>query len=387
MPGFYQVATIGPLWQKHEPALRQTLASRAADLGISTKAAFRVLTPRSLQRRDPRRPIVAAYFGGPPPTVSDRANVAALASDVVLIVPFVPSLESYTTQVPAELHGINGLAADTADKGLEALAARLYEGLGLVRRRRTAFISYRRAEASRAAFQLHQEFDARCWQGFLDTHSVDPAAPFQPVLWDRMNDADILVLLDSPGALTSTWVIRELEQANQLGMGVLQLVWPGHNRDGRTGFAEPLYLRDDDFDQRTRTETAGGRMFRKRTLSRVMISAERLRARSIASRRTRLVNAFAYEARIAGLTTSVQGPDEIEVSGTHATYRVYPVVGHVDSVVAHRTDARAAPRQAVLLYDPTGLLQERLDHINWLGGHLPVQSLPTTDISSWISSA
>jgi hypothetical protein len=61
-------------------------------------------------------------------------------------------------------------------------------------------------------------------------------------------------------------------------------------------------------------------------------------------------------------------------------------VGHLDSVIAHRREIRAAGNKAFLLYDPTGLLEERLAHIKWLGGKLPVGSLATTDVATWARS-
>lgn len=383
MTGLYQVAIIGPECAKYQAELRRTISIRAEQIGLSTRRALRFLSGRTLDKVDPRYPLVGVYFGGPAPGRLDLLHTKKLVMAHAFVIPVVPTLEGFTSQVPVALHAVNGLDLDPADDKLERVARRVHEGLDLLRSRRLAFISYRRVEASRLAQQLHHGLDARCWQSFLDTHTVDTGVPFQPTLWDRMNDADILVLLDSPGAMDSEWVAKEIEHANQLGMGVLQLVWPGHKRDPRTMLATPHYLDACDF-ARGNLSRRGGLMLKERALRRVLIEVEGLRARSVAARRERMVNAFAVEARAAGLAPVFRGVDEIEVKGGAGAFRIFPVVGHVDSVIAHHREIRAAGNKALLLYDPTGLLEERLDHIKWLADKLPVGSLATTDVATWV---
>jgi hypothetical protein len=383
--GLYQVALIGPERAKHDAVLRRTISLRAKEMGLSARRALKFLTGATLAKRDPRFPLVGVYFGGPAPTRTDVRHAEVLVAANAFVIPVVPTLEGFTAQVPEVLRGVNGLELDPADDELSRVARRVHESLDLLRSRRLAFISYRRVEASRLAQQLHHALDARCWQSFLDTHTVDPGVHFQPTLWDRMNDADVLVLLDSPGALESDWVAKEIEHANQLGMGVLQLVWPGQARDPRTLFATPFHLDKSDF-VRGNLKGRGGLRLKETALRRVLVEVESLRARSVASRRDRMVSSFAVEARDAGLTPTFRGIDEIEVLGTAGPYRIFPVVGHLDSVIAHRREIRAAGNKALLLYDPTGLLEERLAHIKWLADKLPVGSLATTDVATWARS-
>lgn len=382
----YQVALIGPRLQTHSATIQATVNARARDLGLAPRTALRFFRGDAIRNIDRRYPVVGVYFGGAPPRPSDTRHAEALVATANLVIPVVPKVDDYHVHVPRCLSGVNGLVVDPRDRDLEVVARRINEGLDLLRARRLVFISYRRQEGAALAEQLHQAFDARCWQSFLDTHTVDSAADFQPILWDRMNDADVLVLLDSPNALASRWVAKEIEAANQLGMGVLQLIWPDHVRDPRTRFATPVYLRREDF-LRGRPDRVGGLRLKKRALSRAILEAERLRARSVAARRDRLVRTFAVDARAAGLTPKMQAVDEIEVVGSKGTHRVYPVSGHVDSVVAHHRAIRAGSDRAHLLYDPTGLLQQRIEHINWLSDHLPVGNLSSLDVAAWAADA
>lgn len=86
-----------------------------------------------------------------------------------------------------------------------------------MREKRLVFIRYRRDESRAVAEQLYHAFDQRAFDVFLDTHSVRGGSEFQSVLWDRMADADPLVLIDTPRALSSRWVREELARAQADG--------------------------------------------------------------------------------------------------------------------------------------------------------------------------
>ena len=76
--------------------------------------------------------------------------------------------------------------------------------------------------------------------------------------------------------------------------------------------------------------------------------------------------------------------DRIDVTGKQGDYCVTPVVGHVDSSVAFKAERRFGHAvKPVLLYDDIGLLQERIDHIQWLDKHLPVKSVAAERVADW----
>jgi hypothetical protein len=91
----------------------------------------------------------------------------------------------------------------------------------------------------RAAVQIYHGLDERTWGVFLDTHSITRGVNFQDNPWDQMANADLLLLLDSPGVVSSYYVQQELARAHDLGMGVLQLIWPTQTRTPGTEFCEP----------------------------------------------------------------------------------------------------------------------------------------------------
>lgn len=383
----YQVAILGPGAADHSGVLRKAVSRTVNVLGVSAASTVRFLTHRSLKKRDPKFPLVAVYFGGPIPRSSDIADAEFLRAEDAPTLPAVPTLDGFGAQVPVVLRGVNGYALDAADPELFRIAEWVVEALSLVRERRFSFISYRRDESTRLARQIHQALDTRGWHSFLDTHSVRPGLHFQDVLFDRMNDSDMLMLLDSPGALARPWVKDEVARADQLGMGVLQLVWPGHRRDPCTAFAEPVYLDAGDFRPGHLTRP-GGLQLRTAKVQAIMVQAERLRARSLAARRDRMIRAFTTRARHAGMDPVLRDLDRIDVTGKLGGYCVMPVVGHVDSAVAFRAKQRVGGvGKPVLLYDEIGLLKSRIDHIEWLNEHLPVTSLATERVPDWALTA
>ena len=227
----------------------ETLRRRVTDLGLSATHDVELAEDPDVVRIDTARaPTASVFFGAVsrPSAIDDAATTLRLRG--VFVLPVVPDVWQYNSYVPASLSGINGLAANPADPQMESIVQRILEELRLVREKRLVFISYRRDEAIGVAEQLYRAFDERAFDVFLDTHSVRGGSEFQSVLWDRMADADLLVLIDTPRALSSRWVRDELARAQALGLGVLQVVWPAYARTPGTDFCEPRYLDATDFE-------------------------------------------------------------------------------------------------------------------------------------------
>ncbi|HYO66388.1 MAG TPA: toll/interleukin-1 receptor domain-containing protein, partial [Archangium sp.] len=252
-PPSYQVLLLEPGRQDvpgggHSARLRATLERHLATLGLAPGSALRVLDEATFASRDRFLPLATVYFGGPRQDPATTSLLEQLRAEGLFILPVVPSLAQYRALVPPVLAPINGEELRPADPALEHVAARVLEELRLLRARRSVFISYKRDESQGVALQLYQALDARSFDVFLDTHSIRRGEDFQPMLWDRMGDADLLVLLDTPRAFTSVWVEQELARAHNLALGVLQLIWPApHQRTPGTELCEPLLLRASDF--------------------------------------------------------------------------------------------------------------------------------------------
>ncbi len=381
----YQIALIALPEDRRAGVVQVAVKEFALDLGSDVAARLRIIRSDDVASLDSRSPVAGVFFGGA--EWSDQMATAAhdLVANHSFILPVVPSLDQYRVFVPPDLHPINGTVASTDDE-LRAIALRLIEELGLVRQRRQAFVSYCRQDSAKAAQQVYQALDQRGWQVFLDTHSVTTGVPFQPALWDRLNDADLMVLLDTPGAVASHWVEQELARASNLGIGLLQLVWPGHARVVGSDFAHAFYLDGEHFRAGSWT-SRGGRFLRAQTVRTVALTAESIRARCVAARRTRLVGELTARARALGINVAAQPERYIEVRGRAGNHVVIPVIGTPRSGDLQKAEQHAHRGQPRLLYDPAGLLDSRRAHLEWLNAHLPVATMPTSDLSAWLETA
>lgn len=382
----YQIVLLDPGRTGQRERVQEALRKRAQELGLDPEQDLVFLDEGSIERLDARAPVAAAYFGGKGRSDEATAALARLRGIGALLLPVVPALRGYPTLVPEALHDVAGFVPDKGDEALQGVAERLLEELGLQRGRRRVFLSYRRDKSSKAAEQIHHALDDRGFEVFLDTRSVPSGALFQSALWDRMSDTDVIVLLDAPGTLEGRGIAEEMARAAQLGVGVLQLVWPEHARAPETELCEPEYLDEEDF-QRGDPNLKGGLPLRHSAIQRAVGAAEALRARSMAARRARVVGELCRAAERAGMRPALQPAGHIDVVRRGQALRVFPVVGYPDATAAEDAleASRKPPVMAFVLYDPAWMQPRRARHLEWLNKNLPesVRFLRTTELDAW----
>lgn len=385
----YQIAIFSDGADSYAATLRATIQRSVSDLGIPS-GMLSFLDVASVSTRDRKSPTVGAFFGLAPHPAPAPSTLSDLIKDAALVVPIVPALDRFTEFVPADLRPINGMALRSEDPGLERIASVLLEGLGLLRKSRRLFISYRRVETQGIAIQLYEQLDANGFDVFLDSHSIRPGEPFQEVLWHRLADTDVVVLLDSPGFLSSRWTEAELARANSTNLQILQLIWPGSSLTSSAAFSKPFTLSDSDFQTPTDLLGATARL-RDVCLKRVAVEVESLRARALAARHAYLVQEFFSEAVAAGHVPQVQ-PERfilLETKGGNH-YITVPTVGVPDAVRYQEVEdevARHPKRHSdiILLYDERGIRDKWMKHLEWLDRQtLPVKSLQVAKAQSWL---
>jgi hypothetical protein len=385
----YQIAIFANGADAPAEILRNTLRRHFSELGIPP-AHLSFLDDTTVSARDRKAPTVGAYIGltrSYPPASSALTD---LLRDATMVVPVVAELEHFSEFVPDELRTVNGMALQPEDPDLNCVASVLLEGLNLLRPSRRLFISYRRTQTQGVAIQLYELLDRHGFDVFLDTHSIRPGEPFQEVLWHRLADTDVIVLLDSPGFLASRWTTAELAQANSTNIQILQLIWPGSMMHAAAAFSNPFTLAPAQFLDSTDTLGATARL-NDSCLDQVAADVESLRARALAARHTYLVQEFCAEAAAAGFAPRVQPERFISIETAKGNHIVtVPTVGIPDAVRYHEIEEEIARHpsrhsEIVLLYDERGIRDKWLKHIAWLDGHrLPVKSLPVTRVHTWL---
>lgn len=377
LQALYQVVLLGSGRLRHEEALDASLRRRFHEIGADIPAALKVIGPSDVHSLVPIAPAVAVYFGGDRTT--DDAVLDRLIAQSMSIIPVVDDLGEYAAKTPAALQTINGMAIDWTAPDFTRLVNVILENLALLRRTRRLFLTYLRSQSSGVAHQLRVAFDDSGYDTFLDTSSVPIGDDFQSILWHRLLDSDVLVILDTENFLSSRWTREELAQASAMSLGMLRVVWPGVGSISTAELAEHLYLELADFDDDGLTQEA---------LTRVVSMAEALRARCIAARHSNLIVEFCEEAKRVGANVAVQPNRYVlakTVDGTRVA--VVPAVGVPDAELYHEAFERfpAAGVEAdrvVLIYDHRGMRPVWRHFLDWLDNYLPVGSLRVTETAA-----
>ena len=340
---------------------------------------------RGVLNREKRAPFVGVYFGKYGFDDADELLLDDLRLDSVVVIPVVHSLVNFNQQVPPALESVNGLELDDLDVSLERVCAIVLQQFRLLRKQRRLFISYRRSDSTPVASQLYAALDARGFDVFLDTNGVPPGQDFQDVLWHRLADSDVVVLLDTEGFSESRWTQEELAKANTTNIQILHLLWP--ERPERADSAFSLFRRMATEEFVGENADASG-LLMEESVRRITIEVEGLRARAIAARHRFLVDSFCDAARAIGLQPSVQTDRKILVEGGRHRVVAVPLVGiptaeelH-DEVVGFPESELTDEDRFWAIFDERGLLPRTLDHLTWLSPRLPISAVPVFEVVS-----
>ncbi|MET3414050.1 toll/interleukin-1 receptor domain-containing protein [Methylobacterium sp. 1030] len=372
----YAVAILGPGAATHGPRLKRAIKKRLRELGENVLDHVDFPRRRDVADLGTKMPAVAVYFGGSDVPSDDDDVVKVLLARATVVIPVVQDLSVYGSQVPAELGRINGVAWDLSDPP-DGLCNLVLENLGLLRKSRRLFISYRRTDSSAAALQLRHALEARGYDVFLDTHSVPKGDDFQEVLWHRLSDSDVVVLLDTAGFVESRWTKEELAQASAMTIGIVQVIWPGHEELPDIALSERLRLDPSNFAGETQDELVPA------MVEAIAERVEALRARSLAARHDNLVREFCDAAERV-LVAAVVQPERFITATLKSGDKVaaIPAVGVLDASRYHEATKRFHDDRdyaaIFLLYDGRGLRPAWGEFLRWLDEHLPVKAVRIT---------
>jgi hypothetical protein len=386
----YQVVVLSAGNFSRPEAIRSTVTQEFKTLGLPEEALV-FLDETTVSKRNRKAPAVAVFFGLANCSSETERAIATLLDDSITVIPVVADLNHFVDFVPSILRSLNGMELKDEDPKLYRLAAVILENLSLLRKNRRLFISYRRIESQRAAIQLYELLDAQGFDVFLDSHSIRPGEPFQEILWHRLADTDVVVLLDSPGFMESRWTVEELAKANSTNIQSLQMIWPDGTLQAPSAFSTAFPLSSADFVD---SNILGPEAYLvDECLKKLGIAVESLRARALAARHSYLVEEFCADARTAGILPQLQVHKFITFE-TKSGKRIVtvPTVGIPDAAryqeIEDEIGVRAmADVEVILLYDERGIRDKWLKHIDWLDRQrLRVKSLQVSRAREWFGA-
>ena len=360
MAALYQLAVLGSPTDAQISELEEIVGTAVGmfNLRLGHEVGWEV-RPEAFNP-DQQRSSAAVFFGGENPPL---ANVAKLLERGIPLLPIASDVNRVSEEIPELLRPFNCLAY-TAN-GPQRVATALLECAGLLPRQRRVFVSYRRGEAREAALQLFDALSARLFDVFLDTHGIPPAEDFQTMLWHRLCDSDVLVMLDTPGYFESRWTSAEFGRALAKGISVLRVGWPDCTPSARTATASRAELLPDEVDAAT------GRLADS-AVERICLQLEEVRSQSHAVRSVNLVSNLRNAIQTIGGQLVGVGPNKAVYirlpDGRNVV--VYPTVGVPTSTTLHDASTNSPDQSVAVVYDHVGLHPRWLGHLDWLGQHI-----------------
>src|ERR1700722_1802567 len=356
----YELALMGAVSDAQEGDLQKYLTQVITPFGLRLghEITWSVRPTNFMPAQ--KTPAAVGFFGAP--GVSD-AGLDPLLTAGVPVLPVASAEGRISAELPAKLKPLNALT--WAGHGPERIATALLECVGLLPRQRRVFVSYRRDDARQAALQLFNVLSARLFDVFLDTHGIAPAEDFQAVLWHRLCDSDVLVMLDTPGYFDSRWTNAEYGRALAKGISVLRIGWPGVNPSPRTATASRVELAAPEIDATT------GQLAES-AVNRICTQLEFVRGQSHAVRNLNLFSNLRQAVEcIGGKVAGVGLHNAIFLTlpgGKNIV--VYPTVGVPTSMHLNEAVGRASGQPVAVVYVHIGLHQNWLKHLAWLGKHI-----------------
>lgn len=360
MAALYQLAVLGSPTDAQLSKLEEIVGTAVGlfNLRLGHEVGWEV-RPEAFNP-DQQRSSAAVFFGGENPPL---ANVAKLLERGIPLLPIASDVNRVNAEIPKLLRPLNCLPY--AANGPQRIATALLECAGLLPRQRRVFVSYRRGEAREAALQLFDALSARLFDVFLDTHGIPPAEDFQTMLWHRLCDSDVLLMLDTPGYFESRWTSAEFGRALAKGISVLRVGWPDSTPSARTATASRAELLPGEVEPTTGRIADGA-------VDRICLQLEEVRSQSHAVRSVNLVSNLRNAIQtIGGQVVGVGANKAVYVQLSDGrTVVVYPTVGVPTSTTLHDASINSPDQSVAVVYDHVGLHPRWLTHLDWLGQHI-----------------
>jgi len=372
MEKLYEIIVYSDPSDKVGPKIKQQIAELISPFQMEVgKHLAWTVNPAKL-KIDQMVATVILYLGkgtSPEPADMLRAKVP--------ILPVVQRLSMVNALVPEGLLHLNCAAHGTKAE-FDRTCSALLETLKLLPSQRRVFLSYKRSESRQAALQLADKLAELQFEVFLDTRGMPPAVNFQDLLWHKLCDCDVLMMLDTPGYFSSRWTTAEFGRALSKEIPVLRVTWPDSTPDKRSQTAARVELLEEEIDP-------DSGWIDRRAVLRIANSLEQLRAQSHAIRNINLVSRIKAAVEKVGGRMLGQGSGNsvhLELADGRQI-QIFPNVGIPTSDCMHAAFTGRGGSDAAIAYDEIGVLPSWIDHLDWLAQHIPHVRLVKASHAAW----
>lgn len=315
--------------------------------------------------KDRNLPVVYLYWGH---SEEDKVydgdlNLLHLCEDN-MIVPIVEDPRMFNEFIPSELAKINALIVKPND--YRKVGVWILRYFGLYESTNKIFISYRRSDTTTLAHQLYERLIEEKYTPFLDCYSIESGVDFQEYLRNEIADADVFVYLNSPNYDDSQYTVEELDCAQKLSLGIVQVLF--------NHVVKKNVLNSVDID--THEDAEKDKQYPNDLIDGIVRNIEVQRAIMYEYRRKALVNSYRFLNEGDAIYIHTDG-----IIHNTTKHELLNAVVHVpNSLDFHKTDkilhwADADKYKKCLLYNSQFVRRDILDHINWLNSSLPIESI------------
>ncbi|MCP9767912.1 toll/interleukin-1 receptor domain-containing protein [Lacihabitans sp. LS3-19] len=381
----YQLIILGTTGQLSDEII-SLFSDTVKDLQM-LQDAFTTITEHNFSKDyTGKQPAFAIYFGDKEGSFTNLDIVDRLITDGTSILPVF--YNSFSKEIPKSLENQNGLLYDST-KNAKIVNLAL-ESFGKLRNTRKVFISYKRDESSSVAIQLFEALEKNNFDVFLDTHSIKQGEPFQQELWHRMADCDVIVLLNTPGFLTSRWCKEEIAEASATQIGVIHLIWPNHKLENTSEVCFPILLKELDFEPNTFINKDISKLV-SGIVNQIVEEVESVRARNLAARQDNLITEFISIAQKHKKTLNLQPERFITEDLDNDTRRIFfPLVGIPQSIDCNQSAnlkheiTEFNVEEVYLIYDDVRIREKWVKHLDWLNEYLVVKTIKKQEFDKWL---
>ena len=322
-----------------------------------------------------------------------KSNLRHLKANSAVILPVIEKIDDPYPLLYEELEAIQHIQTyiPAKEEAFAKITNSIFEGLGLIRAQKRVFISYRRAEALDIADQLAIELRRHGFGTFLDTWDVQSGDDFQEYLLHQLSNSDVLLALESPSFFMGKYSRIEIEQAQAMSVGVVQVVWPGEDvsRHRNSHLNAFFSLEESHFD--------GGRQGNEQdrliqtALKSVVDKIEETRIKNHVTRLRGLTGELELECDTQNVPyVNVWNRYLLTNPDSKYTKMIVPMVGVPTSNHYHTSfdlrNEHSAVNEIAMLFNELNILRKWREHIVWLDQFLPVKSLKHTQVKEWLKT-